>query len=179
MNLQEIYINDLLLDNTAFDSVFVLIPFLYSPVLQEFKRKESQIKNLIIEINCEQFYENEVFLSILRLFGTPEFFLREDENTVFVYSGKKITVKCSSIGLMYSGYCELTESSLVFSENSSYITIQKPDCEDSIIVLPEGDGLYYMNLDKKESESSERVSIIGNPSILKKHLKWLKDKSNG
>ena len=39
------------------------------------------------------------------------------------------------------------------------LKIEKNNGNESIIVLPEGDGFYYLNLDKKESSEEKRLSI--------------------
>jgi len=161
------------------NSSFVEIPFLYTPVLKELKRKESQIKKIYFTINSEMLLFNGVVLSILRLFDIPEKLEQDKDNVLLTYSDKTIEIEFTNTGLIYSGCCELHNSNLVFSENLPYIKVELPSERESVIVLPEGDGFYYMALDKKESEQADRLSIIGNPAKLKECYLWLTDHLNG
>lgn len=179
MNLYEIKIEQLPDSNLEQKKYFVQIPFLYSPVLLELKRKEARIRKLFLRINLELVDKDEVMLSLLRLFGSPEKIKSTDGMVLLIYTDKTIEIEFCTSGLMFEGTCEIGESVLSFSENMPYIRIAKADCRESVIVLPEGDGNYYMNLDKKESAAEKRLSLIGNPQILKNHYKWLQDQFYG
>jgi hypothetical protein len=173
MNLKKIKIDQLSDLDNKMENVFVEIPFLYHPVMKEFKRKETHIKKIDISINHELLNTEEVLLSFLRLFGIPRKAGRENNSFHFIYADKTINVEFSSSGLTYSGICQLTGSCLIFSENAPYIKVLVDGERESVIVLPEGAGDYYMSLDKNESEKENRMSIIGNPVKLHESYNWL------
>ncbi|MDA3811446.1 MAG: hypothetical protein PF518_14100 [Spirochaetaceae bacterium] len=179
MDFQDIKIEELSWEKIDLEKVFVQIPFLYSPVLQELKRKESLIREVFLHINLELVEKMEVLLSLLRIFNIPDILTEVENVFTFTYLDKSVEIKFTHSGLMFEGTCELPRCKLVFSENLSYIKIEKNDGKESIIALPEGDGFYYLNLDKKESSEEERLSIIGHPLVLKEKYNWLMEHIHG
>ena len=178
MKLNSIKIDQLSDPDVNLTNSFIEIPFLYTPVLKELKRKESVIKKLCFTINSEMLQRYGVLLSILRLFDIPEKLDLNKNNYLLTYSDKTIEIEFTNSGLIFSGFCQLQESNLIFSENMPYIKIELNSGKESIIVLPEGDGYFYMNLDKKESEDDNRVSIIGKPDYLHKCYSWMMETLN-
>ena len=175
MILKEITIEQLSEKDIILSKVFVFIPFLYHPFMKELKRKESYIQKLDISINRGMVGRDEVLISFMRLFGIPSDISTETDCYKLFYAGKSIEIEFSDTGLLFSGCCQLSDSDLIFSENAPYIKIIVEGERETVIVLPEGGGEYYMNLDKKESEREERQSVIGQPVKLIECYNWLQD----
>ncbi len=173
MILKEISIDSLLANYKEEENIFVDIPFLYTPVLLELKKIEGLILKIRISINIRKVSKIGSILSFLRICGIPDEINDNIEFVVLNYPNKQIFVEFTNSGLLFAGICELKDKTLEFSEESSSIRIVKKNHDQSIIVLPEGDGRYYMTLDKKESEEGDRKSIIGDPKILRESLLWL------
>lgn len=179
MKLIEIAIEDLSDESRDLSEVFVAVQFLYHPVLKELKKKEAHIINLYLEINREMFKIEDVLLSLTRLLGIPESASKEGESYSLFYNNKTVNIEFSNSGLSFSGSCQLCDSDLIFSENSPYIKVLVEGERETVIVLPEGSGEYYMNLDRLESEKENRFSIIGNPLKLRESYEWYRKTFHG
>ncbi len=178
MKLKTISIKDLKKDLKK-DNIFINIPFLYSPFLKELKKLEKEIISISIEIDNKIIFENEVILSFLRLFGIPEEIDCSGEQIKINYLTKEIIITFTKSERSYSGEIILSDCILTFYEDCPFISKKYNNGEDSIIVLPEGDGSYYMDLDKNESENEERRSIIGDPYEMKYLYSWILGKTIG
>lgn len=179
MIFKTIEIGELLNENVLLKNAYVHIPFLYTPALLELKRIEKDISRLTLSINRALVKKDEVILSILRLFSLPLLFEERNNFCQLIYENLHITIEFINDGLLFSGVCYCHESKMLLREDSSFLRIENPSDKDSIIVLPEGDGKYYMNLDYSESSEAKRLSIIGNPDNLRKNLLWLMDQRCG
>lgn len=179
MELKEITIEELSDASRNMTEVFVAIQFLYHPILKELKRKEAYIKKLAFQINREMFKSDDILLSLIRLLGIPESVTKDKEIICLIYKNKRVEIEFSDSPLSFSGSCYLSDSVMIFSDNSPYIKVIVDGERETVIVLPEGSGEYYMNLDKRESEKENRFSIIGNPLKLRECYRWYRDSFNG
>jgi hypothetical protein len=175
MKFDSLAVEDLMKYDLQAHKVFVLIPFLYFPVFLELKRREKEIQCLYLRINLEHHGKMDVLLTLLRLFSLPDSYRECGRKIDLVYQNKTVSIDFYQDGPGYTGNCVMSGSLLHFSEDKIYIKVEMSQQAHSIIVLPEGDGLYYMNLDKQESEEAGRLSIIGDPFVLKEHYQWLRD----
>ncbi len=179
MELKEITIEELSDERRYITEVFVAIQFLYHPILRELKRKEAHIKNLALQINRDMFKRDDVLLSLIRLLGIPESSSKNGESICLLYKDKRVDIDFTHSELSFSGSCQLSDSLMTFSDSSPYIKVIVEGESETVIVLPEGSGEYYMNLDKRESEKENRSSIIGNPLKLRECYRWYRDSFNG
>lgn len=174
MELKEIDIDELENNELDLNRTFVRITFLYHPVVKELKRKEAHIRELYLTVNREMFETVDVLISLTRVFGIPREAYKKNDSFHLNYGDKTLEIVFSDSGQSFSGTCRLNDSELAFSENEPYIKVLIEGESDTVIVLPEGSGEYYMNLDKRESEGDNRFSIIGNPLKLKECYQWYK-----
>ena len=173
MILNPISIDMLLKSNFDKSKIFIEIPFLYFPFLKELKKKESNIKKINIRINKDSVPKNEVILSFLRLFGIADEIKITDKSVLINYAKMEIGIGFNDSCPLFYGECTLDKSLIIFSEDLPFIKVKMDNGEESIIVLPEGDGVYYMNLDKKESEEAGRCSIIADPLKMIELVSWM------
>lgn len=178
MNLNTIKIDQLSDSDIKLENAFVEIPFLYTPVLKELKRKERDIQKLEITINETLNKREEVLLSFLRLFGIPLNLIINGNYILFNYAEKTVAFTFVIRGGSFFGTCEISGSKLVFSENASFIRVLVQEETEAVLVLPEGDGNYYISLDKSESEKENRLSLIAPPRKLRNSYLWLMDALN-
>lgn len=179
MELRVIGFDELTEDSARNDRIFVDMPFLYEPSLLELKKSGFEFVRFDLRVNPDRYKGTEVAATVLRYFGIPGNMSRENGIFFFQYDDSKISVTFSADEPSFSWEAAGAEQILRYTGSSPWIERIPPGPHDPVIVLPEGTGQFYMELDRRESESESRRSIIGDPAKLVEIRTWLNRRFNG
>lgn len=177
--LRPINLNKLTPDELKENNVFVQIPFLYEPILLELKRYNTPFKKMVLQVDGDLYNQIEVLTALSRLFGQPHEIFQSPDSCNLAYDNSSVEISFNTEGERLSGVQIGEKETLRFSTTQPYI-LRDPHLEGNpVIILPEGDGAFYMDLDKKESEEENRQSIIGEPAELYRLYRIIKEETGG
>lgn len=179
MTLRQKKLENMTSDDLKGKDIFVALPFLYEPILLELKKYNTPFKKMVLQVDGETYDRLEVITALCRLFGRPLEIFTSPDTYNLAYENSTVEISFSTDGERLSGVHIGELETLRFSTMQPYI-LRDPHLEGNpVIVLPEGDGLFYMELDKRESEEENRQSIIGDPAELYTLYRIIKRDSDG
>lgn len=165
-------------DSLSNDSVFVNLVFIYEPIIQQLKKYNITFNTLKLYISLKKYNQRDVLISLMRLYGIPQSLIEDNVFTIS-YSDSEIELHFTEESVPFRGECISENYSYDFSSDSLLITKKPFDEKCPVIVVPEGDGLFYRDLDKKESQDQDRQSIIGDPKEIYAIVEFLEAQRNG
>lgn len=178
MELRSVSLEDFTIVDVTRRDAFLQMDFIYEPIIMELKKSGMTPGELQLTVDSDTFSPEDVLTGLFRLFGIPVDLLVDGDSFSYTIDQGKIEVQFRKAEERLTGVCRFPGELWEFSSSEPYIH-RSDSVAGSIVILPEGDGKYYRELDKRESEEEGRLSIIGEPGKILPILDALREFLHG